>query len=47
MQNSKLRSAPRSRRDFLGHLSAGITGGLLSTIGSTPSLLGLQRNAGR
>jgi len=45
MQNSKPRSVPRSRRDFFGHLSAGITGGLLSTLGSSSSLLGLQRNA--
>ena len=45
MQNFKLKPAPRSRRDFLGHLSAGITGGLLSSVGWTPSLLGLQRSS--
>ena len=45
MQNSKLRPVPRSRRDFLGQLSAGITVGLLTSVGRAPSLLGLQRNA--
>ena len=45
MQNCKLKSAPQSRRDFLGHLSAAITGGFLSSMGPTPPLLGLQRNA--
>jgi len=45
MPKAKLRHARRSRREFLGHLSAGITGGLLSSVGFTSSLLGLQRNA--
>ena len=45
MQNFKLKPAPRSRRDFLGHLSAGITGGVLSSVGWTPSLLALQRSS--
>ena len=45
MPKAKLRHARRSRREFLGHLSAGITGGLLSSVGSASSLLGLQRNA--
>ena len=45
MPKAKLRHARRSRREFLGHLSAGITGGLLSSVGFASSLLGLQRNA--
>jgi len=45
MPKAKLRHARRSRREFLGHLSAGITGGLLSSVGFTSSLMGLQRNA--
>jgi len=45
MENFMLKPARRSRREFLGHLSAGITGGLLSSVGFTSSLLGLQRNA--
>ena len=45
MENFMLKRACRSRREFLGHLSAGITGGLLSRVGFASSLLGLQRNA--
>lgn len=45
MENFMLKPACRSRREFLGHLSAGITGGLLSSVGFASSLLGLQRNA--
>ena len=45
MENFMLKPACRSRREFVGHLSAGITGGLLSSVGSASSLLGLQRNA--
>ena len=45
MENFMLKPACRSRREFVGHLSAGITGGLLSSLGSASSLLGLQRNA--
>jgi galactonate dehydratase len=45
MENFMLKRACRSRREFLGHLSAGITGGLLSSVGFASSLLGLQRNA--
>jgi hypothetical protein len=45
MLNCKLKPAHRSRRDFLGELSTGITGGLLASIGRAPSLLGLQSNA--
>ena len=45
MENFMLKPACRSRREFLGHLSAGITGGLLSRVGFASSLLGLQRNA--
>ena len=45
MRNSKLTPAPRSRRDFLGQLSTGVTAGLLSSAGVSPSLLGWQRTA--
>src|SRR5689334_1952916 len=43
MQNSKRWPASCARRDFLGQLSAGITGGILSSVGFAPSLLASQR----
>ena len=43
MHEVQARAATRSRRDFLGHVSAGLTGGLLSRGGGPASLLGFQR----